>query len=66
MANSAPGGAAATVLIAVCLPSASLYSASNDMKTQFRSKFSKAPLSRLDALGVILLLAASILLVLAL
>lgn len=31
------------------------------MKAQFRSKFSKASLRRLDVLGVMLLLAASIL-----
>ena len=36
------------------------------MKARFRSKFSKASLSRLDALGVMLLLTASILLVFAL
>ena len=66
MANSAPGGAAAIVLIAVCLPSASSYSWPNGMKAQLCRKFSKASLSRLDPLGVMLLLAASILLVFAL
>ena len=66
MAISAPGGAAAIVVLAICLPSASLSSRQDTMKAQFRSKFSKASLSRLDALGVILLLAASILLVFAL
>ncbi len=66
IANSAPGGVAAIVLIATCLPSASLPSGHKTMKAQFSSKFSKASLSRLDTLGVVLLLAASILLVFAL
>ncbi len=66
IANSAPGGVAAIVLIATCLPSASLPSGHKTMKAQLRSKFSKASLSRLDTLGVVFLLAASILLVFAL
>lgn len=64
-ANSAPGGAAAIVLIALYLPSASVSSGQKTMKAQLRSKFSKASLSRIEILGVILL-AASILLVFAL
>lgn len=54
------------MLLAICLPSASLSSGHNTIKALFRSKFSKASLSRLDALGVMLLLVASILLVFAL
>ena len=65
IAKSAPGGAAAIVLIAICLPSASLSSGQRTMEAQLRSKFSKASLSRLEVLGVVILLAASILLVFA-
>lgn len=39
-ANSAPGGAAAIVLIALYLPSASVSSGHKTMKAQLRSKFS--------------------------
>ena len=61
---NAPGGAAATALLILFLPSSSTHHATT-LKGRIGSLFTRHSLRRIDTVGVFLLLAASILLVLA-
>ncbi|EON97493.1 putative mfs multidrug transporter protein [Phaeoacremonium minimum UCRPA7] len=60
---NAPAGVIATALIAFVLPTRFPYQGNPAMAMRFRDKFSAISLSRLDVIGALILLAASILVV---
>ncbi|KAK2796804.1 hypothetical protein FQN51_009028 [Onygenales sp. PD_10] len=62
---NAPAGCVSILCVAICLPS-SISKQNVKFKDHLRAKFSKSALKRVDILGVVLLLASSVLLVFAL
>jgi len=63
LSRSAPAGAIATGLLAFILPTHFPNQGNPERQLRLREKFSRSSLARLDILGALLLLAASILLV---